>query len=76
MVSMSLVVPTYNRSRLLERCLQSVQLQSLSDLELLVLRQDLGRARVRELVEQVVGVEAGASRCLGPADEQVERFQV
>jgi len=33
---MSLVVPTYNRSRLLERCLQSVQLQSLSDLELLV----------------------------------------
>ena len=32
MVSMSLVVPTYNRSRLLERCLQSVQLESLSDL--------------------------------------------
>jgi glycosyltransferase involved in cell wall biosynthesis len=36
MVSISLVVPTYNRSRLLVRCLESVQGQSLPEFELLV----------------------------------------
>lgn len=36
MVALSLVVPTYNRSRVVMRCLESVQQQSLDDFELLL----------------------------------------
>src|SRR5438128_5481811 len=36
MVSLSLVVPTYNRSRLVMRCLESVQRQDLQQFQLLL----------------------------------------
>ncbi len=36
MVAVSLVVPTYNRSRVVMRCLESVQQQTLADFELLL----------------------------------------
>jgi glucosyl-dolichyl phosphate glucuronosyltransferase len=49
-VTVSLVVPTYNRSRLVVRCLESVQQQTLADFELLVV-DNSPDARLHTLVD-------------------------
>src|SRR6202158_1274510 len=50
MVAVSLVVPTYNRSRVVMRCLESVQQQKLVDFEL-VLVDNSPDAGLRTLID-------------------------